>query len=222
MSRNLPKRETGDERGLILSFEGIDAAGKNTQSRMLYDYLVSKERIQAEYLSFPDYQTAIGGEILSFLSGKKEYSLEARHLLYAANRYEKKEIVERWLLDRKVIIANRYCESNLAYGAANGLSIAWLEEVESEMPQSDFVFLLKADPQVSLTRKRESRDRYEADLSFLKRVSDVYQTLATPGRWIAIDANQPREVIHYEISKIASSLIEDRFSAHSLKRGNAV
>jgi dTMP kinase len=193
---------------LLLSFEGIDASGKNTQSRLLFDYLGSKSGFHAEYLTFPDYGTAIGAEIQAFLTGKKEYGLEARHLLYAANRYEKKATIERWLSDGKVIIANRYCESNLAYGVANGLSLEWLKEIESKMPQSDYIFLLNADPELSQSRKERLRDRYEADLSFLGRVSSVYNALAVPGRWFAIDANQPRETIHFEISKLAMSLIE--------------
>ena len=109
-------------------------------------------------MTFPDYGTAIGAEIQAFLSGKKEYGLEARHLLYAANRYEKKAIIERWLSDGKVIIANRYCESNLAYGVANGLSLEWLKEIESKMPQSDYIFLLNADPELSQSRKEKLRD----------------------------------------------------------------
>jgi dTMP kinase len=160
-------------------------------------------------LTFPDYGTAIGAEIQAFLSGKKEYALEARHLLYAANRYEKKAMIERWLSDGKVIIANRYCESNLAYGVANGLSLEWLKEIESKMPQSNYIFLLNADPELSQSRKEKKRDRYESDLSFLKRVSSVYGALAAPGRWFSIDADQPREMIHYQISKLVMSLIKE-------------
>jgi len=207
------------KRGLLFSFEGIDASGKNTQSRLLFDYLTTKSGFQTEYLTFPDYGTAIGGEIEAFLAGKKEYGLEARHLLYAANRYEKKSTIESWLADGKVLITNRYCESNLAYGVANGLTLDWLKEIESKMPQSDYIFLLNADPELSQSRKERQRDRYEADLSFLKRVSLVYNALVVSGRWFVIDANQTRETIHYEISKLAMSLIEDRlpFATRGMK-----
>jgi len=39
-------------------------------------------------------------------------------------------------------------------------------------------------------------------------VSSVYDALAVPGRWFSIDANQSRETIHLEISKLAMSLLE--------------
>ena len=83
------------------------------------------------------------------------------------------------------------------------------------MPQSDYIFLLDADPELSQSRKEKLRDRYEADLPFLNRVSSVYNALAVPGRWFAIDANQPRETIHYEISKLAMALIENGLTSSS-------
>ena len=171
---------------------------------MLFDYF-TRIGTPSEYISFPDYTTPIGREIRGFLEHERDYNLESRHLLYAANRYEHKEQIEKWISDGKVVIINRYSESNLAYGGANGLSIDWLAQIESRMPSSDYVFYLKLSPEVSAARKR-NRDRYEADLAFLKRVSSVYEALSEPGRWFTISADQPKDLIHYEIVKTISSL----------------
>ncbi|SRR5579875_605705 len=192
-------------RGLLLSFEGIDASGKNTQSNMLLDFLRAKG-LPCEYLSFPVYSTAIGQEIAAFLSGKKEYTLESRHLLYATNRYEFKDQIERWLDEGKIVIANRYCESNLAYGVASGLELEWLRNIESLMPQADYVFLLRATTSLSSTRK-SGRDKFESNLDFLKRVSEVYEALAEQDRWISINADGSIDLIHHEISNLTMSLV---------------
>ncbi len=194
--------------GVLISFEGIDAAGKNTQSRMLFDYF-RRSGTPSEYISFPDYTTPIGREIRSFLEHERDYNLESRHLLYAANRYEHKEQIEKWISDGKVVVINRYSESNLAYGGANGLSLDWLAQIESRMPSSDYVFYLKLSPEVSAARKK-NRDRYEADLAFLKRVSNVYEALFEPDRWFTISADQPKDLIHYEIAKTISSLAVEK------------
>jgi dTMP kinase len=170
---------------------------------MLFDYFRRSET-PSEYLSFPDYTTPIGQEIRSFLDHKREYSLESRHLLYAANRYEHKEQIEKWIGDGKIVVINRYCESNIAYGGAGGLPLDWLVQIESLMPKSDYVFYLKLSPEVSASRKK-NRDRYEADLAFLKRVSSVYEALVEPGRWFTIFADRPKDLIHYEIAKTISS-----------------
>lgn len=195
-------------KGLLFTFEGIDASGKNTQSRMLFDYLKSKE-IASEYLSFPDYSTPIGREIENFLARNREYNLESRHLLYAANRYEHKESIERWIAEGKIVVINRYSESNLAYGVANGISLDWLRQIESRMPRSDYVIYLRISPEDSKTRK-ENRDRYETDLDFLRRVTKVYEVLVEHGRWFIIRADQPRDIIHYEIRKLVSALVREK------------
>jgi len=190
--------------GILLSFEGIDASGKNTQSKMLFDFL-KQHKVRAEYISFPDYSTSIGKEIRDYLDGAREYNAETRHLLYAANRYEWKERIEERLRQGVVSVLNRYSESNLAYGVANGLSLSWLREVEGLMPKSDLVFYLKIPPEVSATRKG-ARDRFESDLPFLKRVSEVYDALVEPGRWFTLDGTRSMELVHYEIVKILENV----------------
>ena len=174
---------------------------------MLFEWLKSK-KYDTEYLSFPDYSTTIGQEIRAFLNGKKEYSKEARHILYAANRYEHKEEIENWIINkRKVVVVNRYTDSNIAYGTAEGLSLQWVKDIESQMPQADYVFLLEATPELSLARKKKNRDIFEADLTFLKRVSEVYSALVEKGKWFVIKGDRPVDLIHYEISRLFEELV---------------
>jgi dTMP kinase len=196
------------EIGVLVSFEGIDASGKNTQSRMLFDVLKEKG-IPSEYVSFPFYSSPIGQEIKNYLLGKHEYGVETRHLLYSANRYELKPSIARWVSEKKVIVLNRYCESNIAYGVADGLPLPWLEQLEGRMPKSDYIFYLKISPDISVMRK-SSRDRFEANLNFLNRVSQVYDALASRPNWFTIDAEQDVGIIHYEIMRTLSSLIDER------------
>ena len=193
---------------MLVSFEGIDASGKNTQSRMLFDVLREKG-IPCEYASFPFYSSPIGQEIKNYLTGKHEYGPETRHLLYSANRYELKPSIDGWISEKKVVVLNRYCESNIAYGVADGLPLPWLEQIEGRMPKSDYIFYLKISPDTSVMRK-SSRDRFEANLNFLNRVSQVYDALASGPNWFTIDAAQDVGIIHYEITKTLSSLIGER------------
>jgi dTMP kinase len=204
---------SGRKASILISFEGIDASGKNTQSRMLFDYL-KQQKVPSEYLSFPDYSTPIGQEIRNYLSGKREYNAETRHLLYAANRYEWKERIEDLARKGNFLILNRYSESNFAYGVANGLSLSWLQQMESRMPRSDLVFYLRVPPEVSAKRKGD-RDRFESDLAYLKRVSEVYDALAEPGRWFTLDATRPIDLLHYEIVKILENVVSSITGAAS-------
>ncbi len=195
-------------RGMIISLEGIDASGKFTQSNLLYKLLQSKG-VRTTYASFPDYTTTIGQEIQAFLSRTKDYTVEARHMLFSLNRLEHKKEIEDWLNEGDVVVINRYCDSNLAYGGASGLSIEWLRSLESEMPQSNYVYYLKAKPNLSRERKTRSRDKFESDLAYLERVASVYDALAESPNWFTIDANNSIESVHYEISKITEELLKE-------------
>jgi dTMP kinase len=202
-------KEGNRDAGMILSFEGIDASGKNTQSRMLFDYL-RQNKLPCEYLSFPDYTTPVGREIRNYLAERSEFNAETRHILYAANRYELKDTIFKWKREGKLIVINRYTESNLAYGVANGLPLSWLEEIESLLPKSDLIFYLKLPPKISANRKA-ARDRFESNLAFLQRVSEVYDAMAAagPGRWITISADNRRDLIYYEIVRFLGSFLKE-------------
>lgn len=139
--------------------------------------------------------------------------------MYAENRYEHKEQIEKWISEGKIVVINRYSESNLAYGGANGLPLEWLANIESRMPRADYVFYLKLSPEVSASRKK-NRDRFEADLAFLKRVSSVYEALVEPGRWFTVSADQPKDLIHYEIAKTISSLEVEKSNINQAQRSS--
>ena len=48
--------------GSLIAFEGLDQSGKQTQAETLRDRAIAAGR-DCRLLSFPDYSTAIGGEI---------------------------------------------------------------------------------------------------------------------------------------------------------------
>ena len=77
-------------RGKIIVIEGTDKAGKTSQSRMLAETLKVSGKV-CVILDFPDYTTPIGMEIKAFLEGKRDYLPEVKHLLFSANRWEKKK-----------------------------------------------------------------------------------------------------------------------------------
>ncbi len=180
---------------------------------MLGDYLKARHA-NFDFMSFPVYSSPIGQEIKEYLLGRREYPPEAIHMLYAANRYEFKTTIDRWILEKRIVLLNRYCESNIAYGVADGLSREWMEQLESHMPQSDYVFYLKIAPEVSLKRKA-SRDRYEADLKFLTRVSQVYDALAENGRWMIVEGERDPAMIQYEVRKTVGALLQERGVGYS-------
>jgi dTMP kinase len=196
-----------DKRGYLISIEGPDAAGKQTQSLLLNSWLQHKN-FNVKLLEFPDYTTPIGKEIKAFLLDKRQYSVEFKHLLFAANRWEKLDELKNLLNIYKILIINRYTESNLVYGQANGLKLNWLINLEKGLPKSDLTIVLDAPPSILQERRKIQKDSYESDVELQKRVQHIYKELARKFGWVIISAVGQVEVIHKSIIELVRKTLQ--------------
>ena len=151
-----PESRSLSRRGRIIAIEGIDAVGKRTQSLRLQNWF-RRNGIKVTSLSFPDYETPIGREIKAFLAGKRDFQAEVRHMLFAANRWEKVSVIRESQIANEIVIVNRYTESNLVYGVANGLRLEWLAALEEGIPKSDLVIVLDAPSKAMASRRPGQR-----------------------------------------------------------------
>jgi dTMP kinase len=188
-----------------VGIEGIDAAGKRTQTALLARALRASG-LGVGILAFPDYSTPVGKEIETFLSGRRDYTPRVRHILFAANRWEKHDEIERQLSSNDVLIVDRYSESNLAYGVASGLPLKWLVNLEEGLPKTDIVFVLDASPS-SLFGRRKGRDRYESDVSLQQKARESYLSLAKQFGWRVINASQSIDKTHNLLLGTLTSLL---------------
>ena len=193
-------------KGKIIVLEGIDKAGKSTQSKLLMDYLKLSGKI-CTLITFPDYTTSIGAEIKAFLEGKRDYPIELKHILLSANRWEKKKEIESMVDSGTIVIINRYYQSNLVYGTSNGLNLRWLLSLEKGLPTADLVIVLDVTPRITLKRSLEP-DEFEKDVSLLQNVYKNYHKLAKPFRWKILNAEKSREQIHDEVKKTVERIIK--------------
>ncbi len=191
---------------MIIVIEGGDQAGKLTQSKLLAQAL-KKRKIKTALFHFPDYMTPVGKEIRKYLDGKRKFPPQVIHCLLAANRWEKlNEIVEAQSKN-SVVIMNRYYQSNLVYGLANGMKLKWLENLDAGLPKADLVIVLDVTQKESFQRQKTNRDKFEKDIDFSQKISNLYKITAKKKRWRIIDASKPKKEIHKEILKIFSKKI---------------
>jgi dTMP kinase len=200
--------------GYIVTIEGIDAVGKNTHSLLLSAWL-RRRGVKTIHMSFPDYGTPIGKEIKSFLSGRRDYPTELQHILFAANRWEKSDKIKSYLQAGTTIIVNRYTESNLAYGRANGLDVGWLSNLEEGLPKSNLVVVLDASPRVLNARRPHSiKDSYEKSSALQTKAQKAYRELARRSGWKLIDADESvGEVQALVVKTVKEALARDRYTA---------
>lgn len=188
---------------MIIVIEGSDQAGKKTQTALLANAL-KKNKIKTKTFSFPDYSTPLGKEINRFLHGKRKFPSQVIHCLLAANRWEKLQEIKTAQEQNSVLIMNRYYQSNLVYGVANGMSLSWLEGLDEGLPKADLVIVLDVSQEESFSRKRTNRDRFEKNSQFLQTISSTYRKLAKKYHWNIVNASQSKEQVHADIMKILS------------------
>jgi dTMP kinase len=184
--------------GHLIAFEGLDQSGKQTQAELLRDRLKA-EGYKSRLVSFPDYATSIGEEIARALQGERDYGPDVMQLLYIANRYERKPDLHRWLDGGLILVCDRYAASSVAYGEAQGLDPAWLEEMQRFLPAAALTILLDIAPETAVGRKAVDRDRYERDLAMQQRVRDSYRRLAAASDWVSLDGERSKETIAADV-----------------------
>lgn len=189
-------------RGFFVVIEGLDQSGKKTQTMLLASRL-RKKGYDVEMVSFPDYSTPVGKEIRMFLDGAWDFSPEVRQFLYVANRWERKKNIETWLKSGKTVIADRYMQSNLAYGIVNGLDLRWMLSLEQGLPKSDITIVIDVSVDTAFKRK-EGRDVYERNREFLNKIRAAYLRLAKRFGWFVVDGEAPIEAVAENIWKIVS------------------
>jgi len=174
---------------MFIVFEGLDQSGKETQARHLRAR-IAQDGWKVHALSFPDYDTPIGREIRAALDGARDFTPDVLQLLYVANRLEHRARLELWRSAANVVVCDRYRASSVAYGEAQGLDPAWLEDIQRHLPEPDVTVLLDIAPEAAAKRKPVGRDRFERDLPMLARVRASYRRQAAGPGWIVIDAEQ--------------------------------
>jgi dTMP kinase len=193
--------------GKIIVVEGTDKAGKGTQSRLLINAL-KISGIRCAKMDFPDYTTPIGQEIRAFLDGRRNYTMEVKHMLLSANRWEKKNEIERMIKKDILIIMNRYYQSNIVYGVSHDLCLEWLLNLDKGLPKEDLAIVLEVNPNISYQRVPGDRDTFEMDQKLLMKVHKNYRILAKQFNWKIVDGDRASEQVHNEIMNIVKNILK--------------
>jgi dTMP kinase len=194
-------------KGRIVVIEGMDKAGKTTQSRVLVSALRNKGKLCAS-IDFPDYSTPIGREIKSFLDGKRDYPDETKLMLLSANRWERKETIDRMLSNGTILVMNRYYHSNLAYGVSKNLELDWLMTLDRGLPKEDLCIVLEIRPTISESRSQHAGDLFENDKDLLKNVYRNYRKLAKLFNWKIINGERSKEEVSSDILNMVLKFVK--------------
>ena len=191
-------RQANGPTGRLVAFEGLDQSGKQTQAeRLLAAFRAAGH--QAEFLTFPAYETAIGIEIEHALRGRRDYQPDTLQLLYIANRFEFRTRILDWLAAGTMVVCDRYLASSIAYGDAQGVDATWLTTIQAPLPQPSLTLFMDMTPEVSLGRKKADRDKFERDMPLLGRVRESYIRQSSAPGWARINAEQDKDAVTADV-----------------------
>ncbi|MFV9511754.1 dTMP kinase [Tepidibacillus sp. LV47] len=193
-------------KGLFITFEGPDGAGKTTQVALLAEYL---KELGFEYITTREPGgTLIGNQIRQILLEPSYHELKGQTeiLLYAASRAQLvHEIILPALEKGKIVLCDRYIDASIAYQAYGlGIDRKIVEEINrfaSSNLKPDRTYLLDIKPELGRKRliernqkNKKHLDRIEQkDILYHQRVYQGFMDLAKeePNRIIKINADQP-------------------------------
>ena len=203
-----PALAGGARKGLFISFEGVEGAGKSTQVKLLYDWL-TKEQGKDVVVTREPGGAPIAERIRHILLDTQNRGMDPKTeaLLYAAGRAQHVSDTVRPALERDaVVICDRYIDSSLAYqGLARGLGeddVLHLNEWATDELLPDLVILLHLEAERGLERLEGDPDRMESeDVSFHRKVGEAYVHLAReyPSRFAVVDASGTKEQVHTQV-----------------------
>ena len=193
------------KKGIFITMEGPDGAGKTTQIELLRDWL--EEQDYEVVLTREPGGTRISEDVRRIILNPdyKEMNAMTELLLYTAARAQLvAEVIGPAIESGKAVISDRFIDSTVVYqGIARGLGIERVYEINAHaigpyMP--DVTFLLDLSAEEGLRRKKAQAelDRMEAEgLEFHRLVAEGYRSLAdrNPKRIKKVDATLPKEVI---------------------------
>lgn len=200
---------TGHHRGIFITFEGPDGAGKSSQASALADRLREGER--ALLLTREPGGTELGERVRELLlSVTAEHDALTDALLFnAARRQLVRDVLAPALAGGGIVICDRFADSTLAYqGYGSGASLSALRalaEVATDGLRPTRTVLLDLPAEIGLARRfggsADQLTRFETsdafDRAFHERVRAGYLELAAqePDRWRVVDASlAPDEV----------------------------
>ena len=205
--------------GLFLSFEGGEGSGKSVQAKLLGELL--SQRGREVVLTREPGGTAAGERIREIVLHAQEIALgpEAQVLLYSTARAQTfRELIAPALEAGKVVIADRFYDSTLAYqGYGHGVPLDQIRDV-TRLAVGDLVpdrtFLLDIAVSIGLGRsgwRAQSKwDRFEVlDPEFHERVREGYLRLAAaePRRWVVIKADRDEKAIAADVRRELDTLL---------------
>jgi len=202
--------------GIFITIEGIDGAGKTTQTQLLVGWLIG---LGYGVCATREPGGTSAGERIRDLVLSREWAIpaEAELFLYLADRsIHVSQVIRPALAAGDVVVCERYTDSTLAYqGYGRELDLGFLRQLNETATRGLLPDLtLALDLPVNMVRLDEGRlDRLESEgRDFLARVAAGFRELAEkePGRVKLIDGSGEVQTVHGKMVAAVQRLLDEK------------
>ncbi|MEY3613011.1 MAG: Thymidylate kinase [Pseudomonadota bacterium] len=201
-------------RGLFISFEGIDGAGKSTHIASVAERFRQAGKVVV--LTREPGGTPLSEKLRELVLHAAMDPLTEVLLMFAARREHLVQVIEPALARGDVVLCDRFTDATFAYqGGGRGFDwqvLAQLERMVQALPdgalrQPELTIWFDLDPHIAAQRLASARvpDKFESQpVDFFAAVRAGYaQRLAEmPERFARIDAAQSMEAVGADVGRV--------------------
>jgi dTMP kinase len=201
-------------RGLFITFEGIDGAGKSTHIDALAQAFMTQGR--AVTRTREPGGTALAEKLRSLVLNDPMDAMTETLLVFAARRDHLLQIIEPALARGAVVLCDRFTDATFAYqGGGRRFDLETLLFLERSVQsvkereldivrQPDLTLWFDLPAKIAAQRLVGARtpDKFEAQpFEFFQRVADAYRQRMNdcPGRFARIEADNKREAVWLDV-----------------------
>lgn len=207
------------KRGLFITLEGGEGAGKSTNATWLADYLRScgKTVLVTREPGGTEVGEAIRGVLLSPDLPAMNADTELLLMFAARNEHLHTKILPA-LEQGTWVICDRFTDATYAYqGYGRGIALSRIAELEQWVQgdiRPDYVILFDLDVTTGMARAqaRGRADRFEQEHTvFFERIREGYQQRAAqlPARYPMIRAGEALEAVRQQLLVVAERIVAE-------------
>ncbi len=201
-------------RGLFISFEGIDGAGKSTHIDSVA--ALFRQAGRAVVLTREPGGTPLSEKLRELVLHEPMNALTEALLMFAARREHLVQVIEPALARGDVVLCDRFTDATFAYqGGGRGFDwqvLGQLERMVQQTPegmlrQPDLTVWFDLDPAIAAERLASARvpDKFEsqpADFFAAVRAGYAQRLSEMPKRFARIDAAQSRDAVGADVAMV--------------------
>jgi dTMP kinase len=204
-------------KGLFITIEGSEGAGKSTNLEYMQQYLeqAGKEVI----VTREPGGTPLGESIRELLLGHRHDGMAddcELLLMFAARAEHLQQVIRPALKAGKYVLCDRFTDATYAYqGGGRGIPMERIAALETWVqgdlrPDLTLIFDIPVELGMKRAGQRSAPDRFEKQqIEFFERVRETYLARAneTPDRYRLIDTSQTLEQVQQDIEKVLSDYL---------------